>query len=151
MRLNHNKAMNMVDLANPLRDELNEFLKEKCDYKVKVTRYVKHSSSVFPVVELTQKNSTTGEETLDRREQIDNLEFEINIYAKCIEEKNKSVITEVKVAEDIMFLINEFFDVKLGMIRTFCQPTPNLDLDIYRITMRFTCSYLKQRNKFIRR
>ena len=148
--INHNKAMNMVDLINPLRNALKDYLDANSDYNVGVTRYVKHSPSRFPLIEIKQLNSTNAETDLQRIIQIDNYEFELNIYAKSIE-NNGDVITEVKVAEDIQYLINELFEVKLNMVRTFCQPTPNLDLDIYRITMRFTCSYNKRQNIFIRR
>lgn len=147
---NHNKAMNMVDLINPLRNALKDYLDLNSNYNVAVTRYIKHSPSRFPTVEIKQLNSTSAEQDLQRITQIDDYEFEINIYAKSIED-NGDIITEVKVAEDIQYLVNDLFEVKLNMARTFCQPTPNLDLDIYRITMRFTCSYNKRRNIFIRR
>lgn len=147
----HNMALNMPDLANPLRDALKEFLDENCQYNVKVTRYAKHSSSSFPVVELKQMNSTTGEESTNRYEQIDDLQFELNVYAKTITLDDGTTKTEVEVAEDIMFLINELFDVKIGMIRTLCEPAPELDIDVYRIIMRYRCSYNKRRNIFIRR
>ena len=149
--INHNKAMNMVDLINPLRNLTYNFLNENSDYPVSVTRYVKHSPSVFPLVEIKQLNTTNAETDLQRITQIDDYEFELNIYAKSKTDGEGNVITEVQVAEDIQYLINELFEVKLNMVRTFCQPTPNLDLDIYRITMRFTCSYNKRRNIFIRR
>ena len=148
---NHNMAMNMVDVVNPLREALNEFLKENTNYKdLKVTRYAKHSSSSFPLVELKMLNSIDGREDLQRFEQTDILTFEINIYAQS-EKVDGSIKTEVEIAEEIMYLVNELFGVKIGMRRTLCEPAPNLDRDIYRITMRYTCEYNKRRNIFIRR
>lgn len=148
---NHNMAMNMVDVVNPLREALNEFLIEKTNYAdLVVTRFAKHSSSSFPLIELKQLNSISGEEDLNRYEQTDILTFELNIYAKS-EIIEGEIKTEVEIAEELMYLVNEFFDVKFGMRRTLCEPTPNLDRDIYRITMRYTCAYNKRRNKFTRR
>lgn len=148
---NHNMSVNMIDLETPLREALKEFLDSNYDLKVKVTGYAKHSSSYFPVVEFKIFDSVSGEETLNRYEQYDNMIYEVNIYAKTIEKEDGEVRTEVEIANDLKILVNNFLDNKVGMKRTMCQVSPNLDLDIYRIIMRFSCSYNRRRNNFIRR
>ena len=148
---NHNMSVNMIDLETPLREALKEFLDSNYDLKVKVTGYAKHSSSYFPVVEFKTFDSVSGEETLNRYEQYDDIIYEVNIYAKTIEKEDGEVRTEVEIANDLKILVNNFLDNKVGMKRTMCQVSPNLDLDIYRIIMRFSCSYNRRRNNFIRR
>lgn len=72
---------------------------------------------------------------------------EINVYAKSLY-LNGERISEMKIAEiiadDCSFVCEDIYDMK----RAGYDPTPNIDEDIYRITLRYTATQDDKRNVF---
>ena len=73
--------------------------------------------------------------------------IEADIYAleKTYDDKKYSA---QQIAEEISEHCSIVFEEGFGMKRNLCQPTPNADTDIYRITMRFSVLQDDKRNVF---
>ena len=74
--------------------------------------------------------------------------IEINIYAKNMTSgkvKYADMQVAEKIADDISFVCEDLFEMK----RTLYSPTPNIDTDVYRLTLRYSALQDDKRNKFI--
>jgi len=105
------------------------------------------SGDTFPYVVIEKSNDFEGSTDLQRFNVIDSLEIEINIFAKKKVEGVKT-ISNRSVAIEIEEHIKNYFR-ELGFKRTYDKPTPNLDMEVYRITMRFRVNANTRRNYFI--
>ncbi len=143
-------AMNMSNMWQEVYEGLKEFLKEKSEYNPLVTKNAPPKPPRFPVVEIMEINNVSAEETTDRREQFDNLTYEVNIYTQDIP-KDDEIISYELMDNELKLLVNEYMDVKLRMRRNLCQPIPNLDTNVMRTQMRYSCGIDKKRNIIIRR
>lgn len=74
--------------------------------------------------------------------------IEINIYAKNMTSgkvKYADMQVAEKIADDISFVCEDLFEMK----RTLYSPTPNIDADVYRLTLRYSALQDDKRNRFI--
>lgn len=143
-------AMNMTDRWQETYEGLKEFLKEKSKYNPLVVKNAPPEPPRFPVVEIMEINNVSGEETTDRREQFDNLTYEVNIYTQDKPVGDEIVSYEL-IDSELKLLVNEYMDIILKMRRQLCQPIPNLDTNVMRTAMRYSCSIDKKRNIILRR
>lgn len=142
-------AKNMANYFQEIYDGFIVFDKDN-QYKPIYTKVTPLNFTKFPVIHIVEKKNITGKETTNREYQYDDLSYEINIYTKDLID-GKKIISCIEIADYLKLKINEYFDVRLGMRRTFCEPIPILSQGIYRIQMRYSCSVDKQRNIIIRR
>lgn len=142
--------MNMSNMWQEVYEGLKEFLKENSKYDPLVTKIAPPNPPRFPVVEIMEINNVSGEETTDRREQFDNLTYEISIYTKDTSKDNEIISYEV-MDNELKLLVNQYMDMILKMKRQLCQPVPNLDTNVMRTIMRYSCSIYKKRNIILRR
>lgn len=140
---------NMANYFQEIYDGFIEFDKDN-KYSPIYTKLTPLNATSFPVIHIVETNNVSGKETTRREYQYDNLSYEINIYTKD-EIVEETLISCIEIADYLKLKVNEYFDVKLGMRRTYCQPQPMLSQGIYRICMRYSCSVDKQRNLIIRR
>lgn len=74
--------------------------------------------------------------------------IEIDIYAKNMTSgkvKYADMQVAEKIADDCSFVCENLFEMK----RTFYSPTPNIDPDVYRLTLRYSALQDDKRNRFI--
>lgn len=142
-------AKNMANYFQEIYDGFIEFDKDN-PYSPVYTKVAPLNFTEFPVIHIVETKNITGKETTRREYQFDDLSYEINIYTKD-EIVEENLISCVEIADYLKLKVNEYFDVMLGMRRTFCHPIPILSKGIYAIQMRYSCSVDKQRNIIIRR
>lgn len=143
-------AKNMANYFQEIYDGFIEFDKDD-KYKPIYTKLAPLNATKFPVIHIRETRNITGSETTKREYQYDDLSYEINIYAKDKTTKDGELISCIEIADYLKLQVNQYFDVMLGMKRTFCEPMPILSNNVYRIVMRYSCSVDKQRNLIIRR
>lgn len=143
-------AMNMINMWQDVYDGLKKYLKENSEYNPLVVKNAPPKPPRFPVVEIVEINNVSAEETTDRREQFDSLTYEVNIYTQDIPKGEELISAEV-IDNELKLLVNQYMDIMLRMRRTLCQPSPNLDTNVMRTIMRYSCSIDKRRNIILRR
>lgn len=99
--------------------------------------------SSFPCVYIVQRDNPIAIEHSDSGylERITSPMFEINVYSNLKTGRKQQ-------AKEIMAKVCDVMSM-LDIERTYCQPTPNADSSIYRITGRFSCK--TDGNKIYRR
>ena len=107
------------------------------DYGVIVLKKSKQEEDRFPLVVVTEEDNVIQFSTLNKEETASKLYYEINIYTR-----DKLVNGDMKYDMEIARIIAKEIDAVLNMKykfdRILCEPTPNLDDSIYRITMRYS-------------
>lgn len=137
-----------IDAYDNVFKTLKDFINENSDYKVYVTKLPIDNSDKFPQVVLTEQDNSLSSATTRMEETRSLLAFEVNIYAqdKVI---NSSKIARMQIARDLSKLVDNVLGYGYRMQRITCTPTPNLDMNIYRITMRYTGILNDNRIKFV--
>lgn len=87
----------------------------------------------------------SSSETLKYGEGKYNLTYEIEIYAKDIDETSKK-----EILDELKILVNEIFDEYYKFTRRTCKTAPNADIDIGKIFMRYT-AVIDENKKIYRR
>lgn len=131
----------MIDIENML------FTKVKNDLPktVKTGAMYSKSQSEFPLVTLVVVDNTVYEPFIDsaRIENAVEIMVEVNVYSNKTSGKKEECKTLIKNIDDTLSGLN--------LVRTFCQPTPNLeDATIYRITARYRAVVDKNLNIYRR-
>ena len=125
-----------LDIYDKIFNILKDFLTSESQYNPIVTKMELRQSDKFPLVVITEEDNayltgtTRFEETRSRGE------YEINIYATD-KKVGDNVVSKQEVARELMGLVDNVMNCNLKMIRRSCRPTPNLDKNIYRITIRY--------------
>lgn len=137
-----------------INEELYQFIKKqvkdqlinKLSYDVKVKDTP--SGTDFPLVIIQRLLVTKPKKDFANINSFSQQTYEIDIYAKSktIGTKTYSART---IAVEIENVIYEYMSCELGATCTYDDPTPNVDTDVYRITMRFTKTSNDRRNRFI--
>lgn len=91
--------------------------------------------NTFPLIIITEteNNLISNSESLKYNEGKYNLVYEIDIYAKDIEQTSKK-----EILDELKKLVNDVFDIHYKFTRKTCKNAPNADIDIGRIFMRYT-------------
>lgn len=137
-----------VNLINQIYNDLKTYLKENSRYDPRVTRKALKQSDKFPLITITtgdNKNilrDTTGIDSTDR------IDIDINIYAED-QVFNNEKISNVNIVAELSYLIDEVVGKKYRILRTYCKPTPNLDDNIYRVTMKYYKKIITNKNLLI--
>ena len=120
----------------------------KSQFNPRVVHKALKQSDKFPLVTVTETSNTNVLSTTDFQDQTDRIDIEVNIYAQDKIYANKT-ISNVEIAKELSRLVDNIVGKQYRMIRTFCEPTPNLDNSIYRVTMKFTKKVISNKKIFI--
>lgn len=143
--------VNFPSIYDQLFEDLKEALSHN-DFKpnLKARAPDDLASSNFPLVVFVESNNTFAGENLCHEDQLYTNQFEIDIYTQEKPLNGKKQDRRI-VAESIRNTIDATFNSDtIRLKRTFCQPVPNVDLGIYRIQMRYRCTYRIDTNGFYR-
>jgi len=134
------------ELYQLIKKEINSQISKKISYVVKVKDTP--SGTDFPLVIIQRILSNQPKKDFGNINSFSTQTYEIDIYAK-----SKTVGTTTysarTIAVEIEDVIYEYMSGELGATCTYVGPTPNVDTDVYRITMRFTKTSNDRRNRFI--
>lgn len=130
-----------MNLFDKVYDDLKSYLETKSKYKPKVLTMPKGSS--FPRVVVTKSDDRELERTTFGIDRKDYMVFEIDIYAKSMNGDSELTVAS-EIEEKVKILMGDIY----GFKRIFNQPTPNVDTNVYRITMRFETNANSKRYAF---
>lgn len=131
----------MIDIENML------FTKVKNDLPktVKTGAMYSKSQSEFPLVTLVVVDNTVYDRFINsaRIENAVDIMVEVNVYSNKTSGKKEECKKLLKIVDETLSGLN--------LVRTFCQPTPNLeDATVYRITARYRAIVDKDLNIYRR-
>lgn len=122
-------------------DSFRNYIMENSRFNPLVLR--KPSTTIFPNVVITK--------ITDRALMVNDphslMGIEINIYAKDMEYDGE-IILDIDICEEIEGLTDRYFGNTLKFIRILDTPTPNIDNNIYRITMQYIKAVSDNRCRF---
>lgn len=137
-----------TDVYNEVFRVLKQFVKDNTDYDVYVTKLPLQQSDKFPQVVLTEEENSFNSGTTRGEETVSKLSYEVNIYAQD-KVVNGDMKSRVDIARELVALVDNVMNCNYRMRRITCRPTPNIDINIYRMTLRYTVSLNDNRIKFI--
>ncbi len=139
-----------INLTNKVYDVLNEYLVTKSQYSPRVLRKALKQTEKFPVVVLTEINNIPIQQTTKTRfrETVSNIYYEINIYARDMA-VGIDTISNAEICNELKVLVDKVMNGYFQFERTLCEPTPNLDNTVYRITLRYTATLYENRERII--
>lgn len=132
----------MTDLYDTVKTELKNYLEKNSEYKPKVKSLP--TGEDFPKVVLEDISDIETGSDFGKINAFSSVVYEINIYAK-----GSRTASERTIAREIKDHVTVVMRDILGMKRIYCEPTPNVDTNIYRYTMRYQVLRNDRRNKFI--
>lgn len=118
----------MIDIENMLFTKMKNDLPKT----VKTGTTYTTSQSEFPYVTLIVMDNSINERYIDSSgiENAVSIMVEVNVYSNKSSGKKEECKKLIKTIDDTLSGLN--------LVRTFCQPTPNLeDATIYRMTARY--------------
>lgn len=120
----------MIDIENEVFSRVSKALKGKFS-SVYVTGEYAKTPPTFPAVSLIEMDNTAYEFTRDSGSNENHISvmYEANVYS------NKKTGRKTECKSIISALDDEM--MSLGFNRTFCEPIPNEDATIYRMTARY--------------
>lgn len=118
----------MIDIENKLFTQVKKDLPKT----VKMGAMYAKSQSEFPYVTLVVMDNTVYDRFINsaRIENAVDIMVEVNVYSNKTSGKKEECKKLMSTIDDTLSGLN--------LVRTFCQPTPNLeDATVYRITARY--------------
>ena len=128
-----------IELHDKIYKILKDFLEAESKYKPFVTKLPQKQSNRFPLVVITEEDNAFLTGTTRFEETRSKVDYEINIYTTDTVIGNKK-ISRLEVSKELKGLVDNVMNCNLKMRRRSCRPTPNLDKEIYRITMRYSAT-----------
>lgn len=136
-----------IDVYDEIYIKARKYIKDNSQYNPKVLKNSPQTFNSFPLIIITEteNNLVSGSETLKYGEGKYNLTYEIELYAKDIDEKSKK-----EILDELKKLVNDIFDEYYKFTRKTCKTAPNADIDIGKIFMRYT-AVIDENKKIYRR
>ena len=135
-------------LKKYITESLNETLSPSCEIKTQSQDIISKNLIVLDEISNTLSLSTTR-----REETISDVSFEVNIFCPKDEVKESDgemiLMSKMEQARELRRLVDEVLGGYYRLSRDFCQPTPNIDNTVYRITMRYSGKINDNRLKFL--
>ena len=125
-----------LDIYDKIFQALKQFLQTESLYSPIVSKMELRQTDKFPLVVITEEDNSYLTGTTRLEETRSKLDYEINIYATD-KKVNNTLVSKQEIARELAGLVDNVLGYNLRMIRRSCRPTPNLDKNIYRITMRY--------------
>ena len=123
--------MAMPNVYDQIYQYAKKDIKEKSKYSPKILKDTPPDKT-FPLIIIREIGDDLYDENLDKTDQRFNIVYEIEIYTI-----NKGQVAKQEIANELIKLVNDVFDVHYGLRRTFNQQIPNVDTDVYRHNVRF--------------
>lgn len=145
-----NDALDVVYnvLNKYITDSLDELSRPVCDVRTQALDVISRNLIVLEEIDNRIALATTRFE-----ETTSSINFEINIYCPndvVVKENDEIVaLSKMEQARELRKLVDDVLGGYYKLTRTFCQPTPNLDNTIYRITMRYSGRINDNKIKFV--
>lgn len=141
-----NEALDVAyDILNKyITANLEEMSRPNCDVRTQLIDRISKNLVVIEEIDNRINSATTRYE-----ETISNISFEVNIYCPNDEINGEEVISKMEQARELRKLVDDVLGTYFKLNRIFCQPTPNLDNTIYRITMRYNGRLNDNRLKYM--
>lgn len=141
-----------TDKLSEIYDVLKDYLtRDDISYKPTISKkYVDIvNRENFPLVTIEEIDNTLSSASFGGNESVSNLAYEINVYA--IDKKyNDEIISNINICRYLVQKIDYVLSECYHMRRIQVRPTPNIDITIYRITMRYEINLFDNRGKFVR-
>ena len=125
-----------LDVYDKIFNILKTFLTNESKYNPIVSKEEHRQWDKFPLVVITEEDNAYLIGTTKFEETKSRLDYEINIYATD-KNINGQTVAKQEIARELVGLVDNVMGYNLKMIRRSCRPTPNLDKNIYRITIRY--------------
>ena len=125
-----------LEIYDKIFNILKKFLADESQYNPIVSKQELRQSDKFPLVVITEEDNSYLTGTTRFEETKSRLEYEINVYATD-KNVNGNMVAKQEIARELVGLIDNVMSYNLRMTRRSCRPTPNLDKNIYRITIRY--------------
>lgn len=118
----------MIDIENEVYTMIADTLTD-----VDMSSIAIRTPASFPHCHFEAISNSTYEGSLDSSlvEKHADITFEANIYTTGDNRKSK--------AKEILHTMDNKMR-GVGMVRTYCEPTPNIDESVYRLTVRWKCT-----------
>ena len=123
--------MAMPDVYDQIYQYAKKYIKDNSKYSPKVLKDTPPDKT-FPLIIVREIRDDLYDENLDKTDQRFNIGYEIEIYTM-----NKGQVAKQEIANEVIKLVNDVFDVHYGLRRTFNRQIPNVDTDVYRHDMRY--------------
>lgn len=134
------------EVYNSLFDRYKAFILEKSIYAPRVVKNSSRESAYFPLITFPLKNYyNNAPKTQKNIDRIKRFNFTIDIYARDITINNKKIPAQL-VIDELTQLTHIFFDEMLNMNLDSDIPTPNLDTEILRQTIQYSCGMSNRGN-----
>lgn len=137
-----------IDVYDNIYKALKEDINNKFDYEVYVTKLPLQATDKFPQIAFTEEDNSLNFGTTKLEETVSRLSYEVNIYTQD-KNINGNMVSRVEIARNLMQEIDFVLSNKYKMRRISCRPTPNIDVNIYRITMRYQMNFFDNRKIII--
>ena len=126
--------MAMPDVYDQIFQYAKKYIKEKSKYSPKILKDTPPDKilSSNQLIIIREIRDDLYDENLEKTDQRFNIGYEIEIYTI-----NKEQVAKQEIANELVNLINDVFDIHYGLRRTFNKQIPNSDADVYRHDMRY--------------
>jgi len=125
----------MQSLITELYGTLKHYLDDNSSYSPFVVKSIPNTPK-YPLVVVKEINNNQVEQTFGNMETLDQLAYEIEIYAT--DKVSGTKTTSNEIATELQSLIDNVMSRYYCMTRISATPTPNIDKTIFRVIMRYT-------------
>lgn len=126
----------MVNVQNQIFNSVKQKIEESFP-PAKVQKDFQPTTTTFPTITFYEIDNSELEHTLDYTQRRSNLAFQIDIFTTGGDKEQQ--------ARKISSIVNEVMEGEFHMKRVFSNPLSNVDKDIYRFTMRYSCKIDEER------
>lgn len=137
--------MTSKELYNETYNRVKAYILANSSYSPAVVKKAPQTINNNPLVVFPMSEFVFKDETLDKSEIKEANTFEINIYTQ-----NQGGKSDITIAEELQELVLDVLYTQMGMKVVTNRAIPNLDANVYRIYMRFTCVLDKDKNLIYR-
>lgn len=128
----------MLEYYDKIFRELKQYIESNSIYSPKVVKKNNNKAAYFPTIVCMLSNLTfTDSITTDKRESYNQYFITTDIYTKNKVVDGKTIASDI-INQEISNLVLEYFKMR-NLRVTLCQPTPNLDIEVDRRTIRAQC------------
>ncbi len=137
-----------VEIIDDVFQDVKKYVLEKSKYAPKILKTTPQEISTFPLIVVEETDDSLNDETLKYTQQKFDKTIEISIYTIDKTVNGKTIAKEI-ISNELKILVNDILDNKYHLNRRSCKPTPNMDRNVYKLSIRYLC--LVDENKHIYR
>lgn len=126
----------MHDILTQVYTDIKDYLVGKSIYSPTVVKSMPKTPK-YPLVIVKEINNDYKSGTFGNMETVDALGYEIEIYATD-KTKSGANVTNNEIARELELLVDFVMSNYYCMRRISARPTPNIDITIFRVIMRYS-------------